>query len=78
MKIEQAPINIPSSRLIVLIHGINSFLLCSKYIQELSKNSSSTNYLLHMSIKRYYKVKEAALPIYSGCEELRIRIIQYF
>ncbi len=62
---KQAWLNAPSSRLIVLIHGLDSSPLCwSKYIRELSKCDPSINYFAPYVYKKgYCKLKEAALPI---------------
>lgn len=68
---EQPWTKAPSSRLIVLIHGLNSSPLCwSKYIQELSKGESSTSYFAPYVYKKgYCKVKEAARPIFKVIQD---------
>lgn len=68
-------IKAPSSRLVVLIHGLNSSPLCwSKYIQELSKEEPSTHYFAPYVYKKgYCKLKVAARPIFEVVESYSMK-----
>lgn len=56
-----------SSRLIVLIHGLNSSPLCwTKYIQKLFECEKSTSYFIPYVYKKgYCKLKKASQPIFN-------------
>lgn len=59
-----------SSRLIVLIHGLNSSPLCwNKYIQKLSTEESTDLFVPYVYKKCYCRIKEAAKPIFESIQK---------